>query len=82
LTQKKVGQYWNRGAAKFPTERVWHMSERHAEWEARAEECQRNASMALDAARRAVSDQVKDELVQVAAEWTRLAAAIVDAFLL
>jgi hypothetical protein len=38
--------------------------------------------MALDAARRAVSDQVKDELVQVAAEWTRLAAAIVEAFLL
>jgi hypothetical protein len=67
---------------KFPIERVWHMSERHAEWETRAEECKRNAMVALDEARTAVSDQIKSEYLQIAAEWTRLAAAIVEAFLL
>jgi hypothetical protein len=58
------------------------MSERHAEWKVRAEECTHNASAALDAAMSAISDQAKEEFLRVAEEWTRLAGAIMDAFLL
>jgi hypothetical protein len=82
LTKTKSGKYLRGGAANFKSTGVVDMSERHAEWSARVEECTRNASVALDAAMSAISDQAKAEFLRLAEEWTRLAGAIMDAFLL
>lgn len=49
------------------------MSERHADWSARAAECREAAQMTIEASAEADGEETKGEFLKVATEWLRLA---------